>query len=213
MTLQLGPTSLFSVLNMELSIRQIEKYTLLNLCANIATVNWSTLAEGNKMCTLLWITDFSMFHPYLETLEEGMATLLQYFCPESPMDSRAPWATVCKVTKSQTQLMPEHITCTHTLKRKQKQEELYPDSSVRLFYFSLLPPPSELNTVMSSQRSLHMTVSQPWIHPESLLCFQMLILSTRLQQLETWDCVWFILFPTVIDFTRFLQGKNEHFIF
>lgn len=35
-TLQLGPTSLFSVLNMGLSIRQIEKYTLLNLHANIA---------------------------------------------------------------------------------------------------------------------------------------------------------------------------------
>ena len=61
--------------------------------------------------------------------------------------------------------------------------------------FPLLPPPSGLNTIMFSQRSLHITVSQHWIHPESLLCFQMLVLSTRLQQLEIRDCVWFILPP------------------
>ena len=61
--------------------------------------------------------------------------------------------------------------------------------------FPLLPPPSGLNTIMFSQRSLHISVSQHWIHPESLLCFQMLVLSTRLQQLEIRDYVWFILPP------------------
>ena len=107
------------------------------LACKYRTVNWSTLAEGNKMCTLLWITDSFYVSPIPWNPGGGHGNLLQYFCPESPTDRAAPRATVCKVTKSQTQLMPEHA-CTHTLKRKQKQEELYPDSSVRLFYFSLV---------------------------------------------------------------------------
>ena len=35
---------------------------------------------------------------------EGNGNLLQYLCPENPMDGGARWATVHGVTKSQTQL-------------------------------------------------------------------------------------------------------------
>ena len=178
-TLQLGPTSRFSVLSIGLNIGQIQKYTLLKwksesevaqscptLChpvdcsppgssihgilqarilewvaisfprgssqlrdwtqvSHIAgrcfnlwptreyftklvckyrTVNWSTLAEGNKMCTLPWITDSFYISPIPWHPGGGHGNLLQYFCPESPMDRGAPGVTVCKVTKSQTQL-------------------------------------------------------------------------------------------------------------
>ena len=37
-----------------------------------------------------------------DLLEKGMAYPLQYFCLENFMDGGAWWATVCKVTKSQT---------------------------------------------------------------------------------------------------------------
>ena len=39
-----------------------------------------------------------------DPLEKEMATLLQYSCLENPMNRRAWWATVRRVTQSRTQL-------------------------------------------------------------------------------------------------------------
>ena len=39
-----------------------------------------------------------------DPLAEGMATPLQYFCPENPMNRGAWWATLHRVTKSRTRL-------------------------------------------------------------------------------------------------------------
>ena len=46
-----------------------------------------------------------------DPLEEAMATPLQYSCLENPKDRGVWWATVHRVTKSQTQ---QKQLCTHT---------------------------------------------------------------------------------------------------
>ena len=48
------------------------------------------------------------------SLGEGNSNPLQYSCLENPMDRGTWWATVCGVTKSQTQLSTHAHTHTHT---------------------------------------------------------------------------------------------------
>ena len=58
---------------------------------------------------------------------EGNGTPLQYSCLENPMEGGAGWATVHRVSKSQTGL--SDFTSTFTFNRKLKKEKLYTNFS------------------------------------------------------------------------------------
>lgn len=107
--------------------------------------------------------------------------------------------------------MPEHA-CTHTLRKKKTKAGKYPDSSVRLFYFSLVTLHQRLSMYPCLLRSLHMTVSQPWIHPGShFFVFKCLFC---LPGCSSWksETVCDLFFShsdrLLLDFCR---EKNEHF--
>ena len=77
-----------------------------------------------------WVRSLGREDPLKEEMQQSPLFLPGKFHRQRSLTGYSPW------NQKESEMM-EHA-CTHTLKRKQKQEELYPDSSVRLFYFSLV---------------------------------------------------------------------------